>query len=61
MKITILSGVCLKPGLDAYKDEHHEVLDHQGRALISRGKAKLFVEAEAQKETTPDSKKPGDK
>jgi hypothetical protein len=49
MKVVILSGVCLAPGRDVFPGDVPDVTDREGRALISRGKAKAYVEAEAAK------------
>ena len=57
MKITFLSGYCFGPGDDALPGDHREVIDPHGRALISRGKAKAFVEAHPDPDPDPESKK----
>ena len=53
MKVHILSGVCLGKGIDALPGEGHTVTDREGRALISRGKARERTDADEKKPKEP--------
>jgi hypothetical protein len=61
IKLTILSAVCLGAGNDAYPGDTPTVTDPLGRALISRGKAKLYEASDDKKPEEKPAKASDDK